>query len=137
MQMRRSKGRKKSEKKTHTSTPREVKHTFSKKVDLCLEVNTAILKAFKNGVRICLHLFYSRTNKEFLVCSLAAVPTYAVVDKSAKKASKKDKKVEEEKPQAAPPEYAAVDKSKKKKKKEEPEATYAEVDKSKKSKKVC
>ena len=70
------------------------------------------------------------------MCSLVAVPTYAVVDKSAKKSSKKDKKVEEEKPQAAPPEYAAVDKSKKKKK-EEPEATYAEVDKSKKSKKVC
>lgn len=70
------------------------------------------------------------------MCSLAAVPTYAVVDKSAKKASKKDKKLEEEKSQAAPPEYAAVDKSKKKKK-EEPEATYAEVDKSKKSKKVC
>ena len=69
--------------------------------------------------------------------SLAAVPTYAVVDKSAKKGSKKDKKVEEEKPQAAPPQYATVDKSKKKKKLEEPEATYAQVDNSKKSKKVC
>ena len=71
------------------------------------------------------------------MCPFAAVPTYAVVDKSAKKGSKKDKKVEEEKPQAAPPQYAAVDKSKKKKKPEEPEATYAQVDKSKKSKKVC
>ena len=72
------------------------------------------------------------------MCFLAAVPTYAVVDKSAKKGSKKDKEVEEQKPQAEPPQYAAVDKSKKKKKrKEEPEATYAQVDNSKKSKKVC
>ena len=67
----------------------------------------------------------------------AAVPDYAVVDRSAKKGSKKDKKVQEEKPLAEPPQYAAVDKSKKKKKKEEPEATYAQVDMSKKSKKVC
>ena len=67
----------------------------------------------------------------------AAVPAYAVVDKSTKKGSKKDKKVEEEKPQAAPPQYAAVDKSKNKKKPVEPEATYAQVDNSKKSKKVC
>ena len=76
--------------------------------------------------------------KEFLVCFLAAVPTYAVVDKSAKKGSEKDKKVKEQKPQTEPPQHAAVDKSKKKKKKkEEPEATYAQVDMSKKSKKVC
>lgn len=66
----------------------------------------------------------------------ATVPNYAVVDKSAKKASKKDKKVEEQKPAAEPPQYALVDKSKKKKK-GEPEATYAQVDMSKKSKKVC
>ena len=74
------------------------------------------------------------------MCFLAAVPTYAVVDKSAKKGSEKDKKVKEQKPQAEPPQYAAVDKSKKKKKKkkeEVPEATYAQVDMSKKSKKVC
>ena len=67
----------------------------------------------------------------------AAIPDYAVVDKSAKKGKKKDKKVEEQKAQAEPAQYAAVDKSKKKKKKEEPEATYAQVDMSKKSKKVC
>ena len=69
--------------------------------------------------------------------SPAAVPTYAVVDKSAKKGKKKDKKIEEQKPQTEPPQYSVVDKSKKKKKKEEPEATYAQVDMSKKSKKVC
>ena len=73
------------------------------------------------------------------MCFLAAVPTYAVVDKSAKKGSKKDGKVEEQKPQAEPPQYASVDKPKKtkKKKKEEADATYAQVDMSKKSKKVC
>lgn len=77
----------------------------------------------------------------------AAIPTYAVVDKS-----KKDKKQADEKPPeyavvdkskkekqeaAAIPTYAAVDKSKKKKKKscEEVTAVYAEVDKSKKKKK--
>ena len=70
------------------------------------------------------------------MCFLAAAPTYAVVDKSSKKGNKKDKKVEEQKPQAEPPQYSVVDKSKKKKKKE-PEATYAQVDMSKKSKKVC
>lgn len=66
----------------------------------------------------------------------ATVPDYAVVDKSAKKGKKKDKKVEEQKLAAEPPQYAAVDKSKKKKK-GEPDATYAQVDMSKKSKKVC
>ena len=71
------------------------------------------------------------------MCFLAAVPTYAVVDKSAKKGSKKDRKVEEQKPQAEPPQYASVDKTKKKKKKkDEPDDTYAQVDMSKKSKKV-
>ena len=71
------------------------------------------------------------------MCFLAAVPTYAVVDKSAKKESKKGKKVEEQKPQAEIPQYASVDKAKKKKKKkDEPDATYAQVDMSKKSKKV-
>ena len=73
------------------------------------------------------------------MCFLAAVPTYAVVDKSAKKGSKKGEKVEEQKPQAEPPQYASVDKPKKtkKNKKEEADATYAQVDMSKKSKKVC
>lgn len=66
----------------------------------------------------------------------ATVPDYAVVDRSAKKGKKKDKKVEEQKLAAEPPQYAAVDKSKKKKK-GEPDATYAQVDMSKKSKKVC
>ena len=65
----------------------------------------------------------------------ATVPDYAVVDKSAKKGKKKDKKLEEQKLAAELPQYAAVDKSKKKKK-GEPDATYAEVDMSKKSKKV-
>ena len=72
------------------------------------------------------------------MCFLAVAPTYAVVDKSAKKGKMKDKKDEEQKPQTEPPQYSVVDKSKKKKKKkeEEPEATYAQVDMSKKSKKV-
>lgn len=62
--------------------------------------------------------------------AVAAVPTYAVVDKSKKKKNQKEEK---------PPEYAVVDKSKKKKKKDEKEDyTYAEVDMSKKtSMKVC
>jgi len=71
------------------------------------------------------------------VCFLAAVPTYAVVDKSAKKGSKKDSNVEEQKPQAEPPQYASVDKSKKKKKKkEQPYATYVQADINK-AKMVC
>ena len=58
----------------------------------------------------------------------AAIPTYAVVDKS-----KKDKKQADEKP----PEYAFVDKSKKEKQEAAAIPTYVAVDKSKKKKKSC
>ncbi|XP_022798002.1 hemicentin-1-like isoform X2 [Stylophora pistillata] len=64
----------------------------------------------------------------------AAIPDYAVVDKSKKKGKKKDKRAAEMKP--TEDQYAIVDKSKKKTKlKNEPDATYAEVDCQKNSKK--
>ena len=46
-QTRKSKGRqKKKAKKAHTSTLRQVKYTYTKKDDLSLEMNTAILESF-------------------------------------------------------------------------------------------
>ena len=60
------------------------------------------------------------------MCFLAAVPTYPVVVKSAKKGSTENS-VEEQKPQTEQPQNSALDKSKKKKKMEEPDTIYAQV----------